>query len=239
MKRLALVAVVVVTAAVGGIAYAAIPGVDGVIAGCYQKNVGNLRVIDLATDTCRPSEEAISWSQQGPKGDKGDKGEKGDTGPQGTVGPQGATGAQGPKGDKGDKGDAGTPGASTAYIRGSCNIAPSCIVGLPQNGADTEVARVDLPAGAYAITVKGYLWNNTGEAGGAASGNCDLWVGGTHIDHSEWQAPYDVTPAKEGVALVGVASFANGGTVRATCNTLDSVLAERFGLLAVKVGALG
>ena len=53
----------------GGAALAAIPDSSGVINGCYQKNVGNLRVIDSsAGDSCRPSEIAISWSQTGPQG---------------------------------------------------------------------------------------------------------------------------------------------------------------------------
>ncbi len=60
---------------------AAIPDSNGVINGCYQKNVGNLRVIDpSAGDSCRPSEIAISWSQTGPQG------------PAGPVGPQQAEG---------------------------------------------------------------------------------------------------------------------------------------------------
>ena len=86
---------------------AAIPGADGVINGCYQKNVGNLRVIDPSGgDSCRPSEIPISWSQTGPQGPKGD------TGPQGPTGPQGATGPQGPKGDTGATGAAGATGAT-------------------------------------------------------------------------------------------------------------------------------
>ncbi len=54
---------------------AAIPDSSGVINGCYQKNVGNLRVIDpSAGDSCRPSEIAISWSQTGPAGPAGPTG---------------------------------------------------------------------------------------------------------------------------------------------------------------------
>src|SRR3989440_7190243 len=68
-------------AVAGGIAWAAIPGAGGVINGCYQKNEGQLRVIDPGTDNCRPSEVAIVWNQQGVKGEKGDKGEAADAGP--------------------------------------------------------------------------------------------------------------------------------------------------------------
>src|SRR3954454_14850662 len=85
----------------GGVAFAAIPDASGVINGCYQKNVGNLRVIDpSAGDSCRPSEIGISWSQTGPQG------------PQGIPGPQGPQGLPGPKGDTGATGATGPAGAT-------------------------------------------------------------------------------------------------------------------------------
>jgi Collagen triple helix repeat (20 copies) len=88
------------TAIAGGVAWATIPAADGVIHGCYQKEEGNLRVIDDATQSCRPSEVAISWSQTGPQG------------PQGAAGPTGPQGPQGEKGEKGEKGDDGANGVS-------------------------------------------------------------------------------------------------------------------------------
>jgi Collagen triple helix repeat (20 copies) len=118
-----LVAGVVVGAVGGGVAFAAIPDSSGVIHGCYQKNVGNLRVIDpSAGDNCRPSEIAISWSQTGPQGPtgptgptgpqgpKGDTGATGPAGPAGPAGPKGDTGATGPQGPKGDTGATGPQG---------------------------------------------------------------------------------------------------------------------------------
>lgn len=83
----------------GGIAFAAgaIPGTDGVISGCYQKEQGQLRVVAEGT-TCRPSEHAISWNQTGPQGPAGPQGP---TGPQGPAGPTGATGPAGPQGPAG------------------------------------------------------------------------------------------------------------------------------------------
>ncbi|HEU5212419.1 MAG TPA: hypothetical protein VFU10_06580 [Gaiellaceae bacterium] len=120
--RWLLVGTIVGAAVAGGAALAAIPDSSGVINGCYQKNVGNLRVIDpSAGDSCRPSEIAISWSQTGPQGPPGPKGDTGATGPQGPVGPQGpkgdtgatgATGPQGPVGPQGPKGDTGATGAT-------------------------------------------------------------------------------------------------------------------------------
>lgn len=71
-------------------AQAAIPGADGVYAGCYNKSDKRIRVIDAeAGETCKDGETQITWNQ---------------TGPSGPVGPQGETGPMGPKGDKGDPG---------------------------------------------------------------------------------------------------------------------------------------
>jgi hypothetical protein len=86
---LAITAVAIVTIA-GGVTYAlADIGGGGVIHGCYKSQNGQLRLIDPATDSCRPSETAISWSQTGPQGPPGPTGP---AGPQGPTGPQGLDG---------------------------------------------------------------------------------------------------------------------------------------------------
>jgi hypothetical protein len=82
---------VVAFAVAGGIAWATIPGAGGVINGCYQKNEGQLRVIDPGTSNCRPSEVAIVWNEQGVKGDKGDKGDTGASGKDGHDGQDGTS----------------------------------------------------------------------------------------------------------------------------------------------------
>jgi len=93
------VLVAVVGLAAGGVAYATIPDSGGVIHGCYQKNEGQLRVIDPSTGgACRSSENALSWSQTGPQGPQGPEGPQGPQGPQGTQGPQGAPGPAGKDG---------------------------------------------------------------------------------------------------------------------------------------------
>jgi hypothetical protein len=80
---LAITAVAVVAIA-GGVTYAVADiGDGGVINGCYKSQNGQLRLIDPATDSCHPSETAISWSQTGPQGPKGDKGDTGPPGPPG------------------------------------------------------------------------------------------------------------------------------------------------------------
>lgn len=63
----------------GGIAVASgmIPGSDGVIHGCYDKQNGNLRVIDPSSDQCRNSELGIQWNSQGPAGAQGPQGPAG------------------------------------------------------------------------------------------------------------------------------------------------------------------
>jgi hypothetical protein len=62
--------------AVAAVAGAAIPDSDdGRIHGCYQKNQGQLRVIDAqAGQTCRPSEKSLAWNEQGVQGETGPRG---------------------------------------------------------------------------------------------------------------------------------------------------------------------
>jgi hypothetical protein len=63
-KRLMLIGGVVVAFGTG-IGYAAIPGADAVINGCYEKRTGLLRVIDAeAGKKCTLWETPIRWSQQ-------------------------------------------------------------------------------------------------------------------------------------------------------------------------------
>ena len=68
-RRVALaVTGVVLVAIAGGVTYAVADiGGGGVINGCYKSQNGQLRLIDPASDSCLPSETAISWSQTGPR----------------------------------------------------------------------------------------------------------------------------------------------------------------------------
>lgn len=103
------IAVGLAVAGGAGWAFGSIPDTPGgVIHSCYQKDVGNLRVIDPGSgQTCRPSEVALDFSQTGPQGQKGDTGA---AGPQGATGPRGETGPTGPQGLQGDAGPAGPQG---------------------------------------------------------------------------------------------------------------------------------
>ena len=75
---------------------------------------GQARIV-AAGVACGPSEDAVSWSIEGPKGDTGPQGPIGPTGPQG---PKGDTGAQGPQGTEGRRvtqGPQGEPGATGGH----------------------------------------------------------------------------------------------------------------------------
>src|SRR5262245_50706321 len=62
--RLAALVVVALGLAAGGIAYASIPDSNGAIHGCYQKNSGQLRVVDPgAGGGCSSSESPLVWNQ--------------------------------------------------------------------------------------------------------------------------------------------------------------------------------
>lgn len=97
-----------------GVAWAAIPGSNGVINGCYEKRTGILRVVDAETGKkCLSFETPISWNQaglQGPTGEKGPTGDKGLTGDKGPQGDPGVAGDKGPMGDQGLQGDKGLKG---------------------------------------------------------------------------------------------------------------------------------
>jgi len=85
-------------ALLGSVAFAAIPGSNGVITGCYDKD-GKLWVIDAeAGTTCDKKETLVTWNQTGPQGIQGPKGDKGDPGPMGIQGEQGPQGTPGVSG---------------------------------------------------------------------------------------------------------------------------------------------
>jgi hypothetical protein len=101
MRKAHLPVVAAVAAlALGGAAYAAIPGSDGVVHGCYAKSGGALRVIDASVTNCKSGETSLNWNQ------KGSTGAQGPAGPQGPKGDPGA-GSRGPTGPSGPAGQTG------------------------------------------------------------------------------------------------------------------------------------
>lgn len=73
-RRIALIAAALLLLGIGAsIAYASIPGPDGVIHGCYKTNnpaQGGVIVIDSAA-TCPSGFAPLNWNQMGPQGPPG------------------------------------------------------------------------------------------------------------------------------------------------------------------------
>jgi len=200
------------------VALAAIPDSGGVIHGCYQKNVGNLRVVDSgAGDGCRPSEIAIQWSQTGPQGPvgpvgpQGPKGDKGDTGPAGPAGPKGDTGPAGPKGDtgpagpkgdtgpagpKGDKGDTGPQGPAGPQGPPGMSVAgQSCANGQSVTGFDDSgniICSSGCPSGKLTFHIVS-----------SPSNTIENWPGGTQTQSSGANCSVTVRRPSGSIALIG------------------------------------
>lgn len=211
------------TLAAVGVGYAAIPGNDGVIKGCYATtnglllgiphSKGDTRIVDSA-EACRSYETPLSWSQQGPKGDpgpQGPQGEKGDTGATGPKGDTGATGATGPQGPKGDTGPAGAAGASDVYIaRGASSL--------------------NVPAGSYAISAKASVF--TGDLD-SQNASCALSTGDRiSVRLGEFQ-----TADRQAVSLQDAATFNSPATITLACSGFRVTAFEQV-ITAIKVGAV-
>ncbi|HUH15048.1 MAG TPA: hypothetical protein VML35_04120 [Gaiellaceae bacterium] len=93
--RLAIAAIAIFGVA-GGIAFASIPGADGVIHGCYRSAAGDvqgqLRVVEDPA-SCRSNETPIQWNEQGVAGPAGPAGADGADGEDGADGQDGADGS--------------------------------------------------------------------------------------------------------------------------------------------------
>jgi hypothetical protein len=142
------------------VAYAAVIGPDGVIHGCYSNgSYQGQHALTLTDGTCPAGTTAISWNQQGPKGDtgaQGPQGVKGDTGAQGPQGVKGDTGPQGPQGVKGDTGPQGPQGAPGSGANVSFYTVP-----VETAGGDAEAT---CNAGDHATGGGG--WGTSGAFGG-------------------------------------------------------------------------
>ena len=91
--KLGVVRVVVMGAALAGLAVgavqAAIPGPGGTINACYDKQSGQVRIVDPATNLpkpCGPKELPIQWNVQGAPGQNGTDGTNGADGADGVSG---------------------------------------------------------------------------------------------------------------------------------------------------------
>jgi len=174
--RIALAAVVgtFLLAGIGAAAYAALQDSNGVIHACVDGK-GATRIIDVAVDSCKKGETAISWNQTGPQGApgatgapgaQGEPGTQGVAGPAGAAGPPGAggpPGQQGVQGPQGATGPQGPPGPSGGSGGGSA----------PNKQVIGVVAISNVDNGGQPIDVLGYSWaltNTSDPVGGGGGG---------------------------------------------------------------------
>jgi hypothetical protein len=147
-----VLSVLALVAALGGVAYSAIPDPMGVIHGCYTNSGGRtLRVIDSA-ESCLGSETALNWSQQGP------------------AGPAGPAGAQGPDGPQ------GPPGQPPAFTKSVIKAT------VPDNVGFVEVARLNVPAGRYVVIAKAVALVAGSKTLGVTAAGCLLRVGAAGLN---------------------------------------------------------
>jgi hypothetical protein len=166
----ALAGAAVVLVLAGGVAWAAIPGPNGAIQGCYDSG-GNVKVVEALP--CPRNYTPFQWNAQGiqgPQGEKGEKGEKGDPGPigadgapgaQGPPGERGPLGEQGPPGQDGDQGPPGANGAFTVVYHGLYPFAPDVIeahqckeiAGFSQTGTVADTQITDFVLASFAVPV--------------------------------------------------------------------------------------
>jgi hypothetical protein len=233
----ATIAVAGVLATVG-VGYAAIPGSDGMIHGCYNASSnpsGQLRVIDVdAGAKCSKNEVALNFNQRGPKGDTGPQGPKGDTGLQG---PKGDAGLQGPKGDTGlpgadgddgadgRDGAAGPAGPSDAYVARHVGFHQGYI-GVPSDDVRHAIVTKSLPAGNYTFVATAELLDYDRSFVAV----CALELNGSDLD---LKATSDLA------TLVGSGSLGAPGNVTVKCLTSDDgVQVSNVTVIATRVGAL-
>ena len=190
----------------GAAGIAAIPDSSGVINGCYQKNVGNLRVIDpSAGGECRPPEIPISWSHTGPQGPagpagpQGPRGETGATGAQGPVGPAGpkgdtgATGAQGPAGPAGPKGDTGATGPQGppgTDVAGQTCASGQSVTGFDESG--NIICSSGCPSGRLTFHIVSFVVDTL-----------HRWPGGTLTQNSGPNCSVTVRAPSGVISLIG------------------------------------
>jgi hypothetical protein len=192
---------VALVAALGGVAWAAIPGPSGIIHGCYNKHGGQLRVINLATGgRCRHKEAALSWSETGPPGPRGGGGPKGATG---KTGKTGVTGAQGP---------------SNAYAASETGA-----VALTPGGKD--VLNLALPAGKYVVTASVNIANADTPVGETEKATCVINSVPTTSSEASGTATVPFVKglgASETVPLDGAFTLAAPATLEMFCTTVSS-----------------
>jgi hypothetical protein len=158
IRRAKVVAMVgALVAVAGAIGYAAIPDPNGVIHGCYSKTAGTLRVIDPSSSSCKSSEVAIAWNQNG------------------AVGPAGPAGPVGPMGPPGQ-----SPSSAASHFQsfnlpnGSQNSTFIALGDLAGKNSDSSDHQIKVPfAGRILAVAQAHITN---PAGVAVRGWCRLRI---------------------------------------------------------------
>ncbi|MGW6279456.1 hypothetical protein [Kribbella sp. NPDC055071] len=197
----------------GTAAYAAIPGADGVVHGCYNKggllqDKGAVRVVDEG-EQCRSTETAMTWNQRGPAGPIGPTGATGATG---ATGPTGATGAQGPA------------GFSDGYQKTAAYDN-----GIPLlDYHPVTLAELSLPAGSYMLSGKMQFLNTVNAH---YTAECHLSTGDVVV---VGLAPLGSQGDEAPVSLQDMVTLQAPGTVSMHCETVDAY-AFYVSLSAIKI----
>jgi hypothetical protein len=209
-------------AALGGVAWAAIPGPEGIIHGCYAKHGGRLRVIDPAHGRCGRREAPLNWSETGPPGPRGGKGA---TGAKGATGPKGSTGPAGPQGPS---------NAFTASQTGVLALAPS---------SSRTVLTLNLPAGRYVLSASVRIADEAGASEPAQQATCTVKGAGSPAAEASATAtiPYasgltaaETLPLEDAFSLTAVA------TVELSCveQSAGATSASEARIEAIQVASL-
>lgn len=197
---------------------------DGVVSSCYSLSNGDLRIVETA-QTCKMSEQALSWNQVGPRGPQGEQGVQGVPGEVGPQGPQGETGATGATGPQGVAGRAGPAGLSAAYQVGR---EDTVVFGISGGGRD--LAYLDVGAGSWVFFAKAMLFNQDPDD---QWGNCRLNTG----DVAEVRLGPQLDDNAQEVTLQDTAYFQGNTRVTLHCSTYVG-FAYAFKLTALQVGAV-
>jgi len=211
------------------IAFASIPGANGIIYGCYSNSNGMLRVIDNSTQQCKSNETALNFNQTGLPGPQGLQGPQGATGAPGEAGPQGPAGLDGREGAPGTDGASGT---STAYFARRDGIA--ILSQIP-----TPILSKDVPAGSYVINAKVAVVNRSGFDQTIV---CSLGSGGdTSIVRIDGSGGVN----RQILVLQDARTFSDPATITLTCEIdvfsrgFSSLVSVESGVLtAIKVDAI-
>lgn len=200
-----------------GAASAAIPSADGTISACKDSK-GGLKVIDVdAGQTCKDSQQVLTWNLAGP------------------AGPAGPSGPAGPAGPLGDTGPAGPPGPA-----GPSNGYRTFTLGTSFGSQPQAVASLQLPLGDYILLAKLTVSPVVDDTPPTYFG-CNLYAleaSWTLKDHWAAMVSSDATSMDaEFIALMGAASGATGAEV--SCMGANTTLAAKnIQVIAIRVGAL-